>query len=410
VFLTYGVFINEDKLTLLDQRPYFRLFSLLLQVKITEIMRSLFIFLFLSFGIAMFSQTPAYDDLTFDEEELSASFKASGKQHITLKSKKGTGGMPKVPEADALKAAEIVDIILVFTETNEDAAGTREESNRERWENLMSTYPEFFQFATSYKNVCQCVMGGDAEALKPSQGFYIYYKTAEQKAAEKAAEKAKADAEFLAEAAAAKKAEKKEDKKEDKVVAKNDKKEKEKEVEKPKKEKEKKEEPKEEEETSTAVEGAVETVVVEIKPKKAGYKKPKVSKDKKSCRPPCYGYGDEDLNNFFKDQIVLSKKQRRSVKGSASIVKLSLNFDGSVKKALVNGANTQLNELVTVALKNMDLWNPAVKAGVTIKSEVKITLKYDKSTKSIKPFEVMITPRPNPKCTECKTDSEIFGD
>ncbi len=363
-------------------------------------------------NVILFPQTPVYDDLTFDEEELSASYKGSAKQHINLKSKKGTGGMPKVPEADALKTAEITDIILVFTETNEDAAGTREENNRERWENLMSTYPEFFQFSTSYKNVCQCVMGGDAETLKPSQGFYIYYKTAEQKAAEKAAEKAKADAEFLAEAAAAKKAEK-EVKKEDKVV-KNDKKEKEKEVEKPKKEKEKKEEKKEEvkeeEETSTAVEGAVETVAVEIKPKRAGYKKPKVSKDKKACRPPCYGYGEEDLNNFFKDQIVLSKKQRRSVKGSASIAKLSLNFDGSIKKAMVNGANAQLNELVTVALKNMDLWNPAVKAGVTVKSEVKITLKYDKSTKAIKPFEVMITPRPNPKCTECKTDSEIFGD
>lgn len=379
-------------------------------------MRAFLITLLFALCTQLRAQTPVYDDLTFDEEELGANYKASAKQHITLKSKKGTGGMPKMPEADALKTAEITEIILVFTETNEDAAGTREENNRERWENLISTYPEFFQFSTSYKNVCQCVMGGDAEALKPSQGFYIYYKTAEQKAAEKAAEKAKADAEFLAEAAAAKKAEKKEEKKEekkdDKVVAKNDKKEKE--VEKPKKEKEKKEEKKEEvkeeEETSTAVEGAVETVAVEIKPKRAGYKKPKVSKDKKSCRPPCYGYGDEDLNNFFKDQIVLTKKQRRSVKGSASIAKLSLNFDGSIKKAMVNGANAQLNELVTTALKSMDLWNPAVKAGVTVKSEVKITLKYDKSTKAIKPFEVMITPRPNPKCTECKTDSEIFGD
>ncbi len=375
-------------------------------------MRAFLITFLFIFSAQLFSQTPVYDDLTFDEEEISAGYKGSSKQHINLKSKKGTGGMPKVSEADALKTAEITDIILVFTETTEDAAGTREDNNRERWENLMTTYPEFFQFSTSYKNVCQCVMGGDAETLKPSQGFYIYYKTAEQKAAEKAAEKAKADAEFLAEAAAAKKAEK-EVKKEDKVV-KNDKKEKEKEVEKPKKEKEKKEEkkeePKEEEETSTAVEGAVETVAVEIKPKRAGYKKPKVSKDKKACRPPCYGYGEEDLNNFFKDQIVLSKKQRRSVKGSASIAKLSLNFDGSIKKAMVNGANAQLNELVTVALKNMDLWNPAVKAGVTVKSEVKITLKYDKSTKAIKPFEIMITPRPNPKCTECKTDSEIFGD
>ncbi len=381
-------------------------------------MRSLYILLFLAFSFVTFSQTPVYDDLTFDEEELAAGFKASSKQHITLKSKKGTGGMPKVPEADALKNAEISDIILVFTETTEDAAGTREENNRERWENLISTYPEFFQFSTNYKNVCQCVMGGDAEALKPAQGFYIYYKTAEQKASEKAAEKAARDkAEAEAAAAAAKANSKKEEpkKEEKKEVTKETKKEKEKEekkevVKETKKEKEKKEEPKEEEETSTAVEGVEETVTVAIVPKKTGYKKPKVSKDKKQCRPPCYEGGDEGLHNFFKDQIVLSKKQRRSIKGSVTIVKLSLNFDGTIKKAMVNGANSALNELVTVAIKNMDLWYPAVKGGVTVKSEVKITLKYDKGTRAVKPFEIMITPRPNPKCLECKTDAEIFGD
>jgi hypothetical protein len=87
-----------------------------------------------------------------------------------------------------------------------------------------------------------------------------------------------------------------------------------------------------------------------------------------------------------------------------------LNFDGSIKKAMVNGANTSLNEYVSVAVKSMDLWNPSVKAGTTVKSEVKITLKYDKSTKAIKPFEVAITPRPNPKCSKCLSDAEIFGD
>src|SRR5688572_29693622 len=99
-------------------------------------MRSLLILLFCVVTTLIYSQTPTYDDITLDEEELGAAFKASAKQHINLKSKKGTGGMPKTPEADALKGAEITDIILVFTETNEDAAATREENNRERWENL----------------------------------------------------------------------------------------------------------------------------------------------------------------------------------------------------------------------------------------------------------------------------------
>jgi hypothetical protein len=384
-------------------------------------MRSLFILLCCIITAISYSQTPTYDDITFDEEEIPSAFKASSKQHITLKSKKGSGGMPKVPEADALKGAEVTDIILVFTETSEDAAATREENNRERWENLLTTYPEFFQFSTNYKNVCQCAMGGDAEALKPTQGFYVYYKTAEQKAAEKAAELAAKQAAEKKEMEAAKAAEKKDNKKEEKKddkkeekVVKNDRKEKEKEVEQPKEEKKKKkeEEKKEEEvvETSTAVEGQEETVTVEIKPKRQGYKKPKVSKDKKACRPPCYGNSDEDLHIFFKEQITLDKKTRRAVKGSQSIVKLSLNFDGSVKKALVNGTNAKLNALVTSALSSMDLWYPAVKGGVTVKSEVKLTLQYDKGTKAIKPIEIMFTPRPNPKCTECKTDAEIFGE
>jgi hypothetical protein len=87
-----------------------------------------------------------------------------------------------------------------------------------------------------------------------------------------------------------------------------------------------------------------------------------------------------------------------------------LNFDGSIKKAMVTGTNEELNVLVSAAIKNMNLWNPAVKGGVTIKSQVKMTLKYDKETKGMKPFEMMITPRPNPKCTKCISDAEIFGE
>jgi len=383
-------------------------------------MKSFFAVILIALCAPMFGQTPTYDDLVFDEEEVKTNYKPLAKSNVVLKSKKGTDGMPKVPAADAIIANEITDIILVFTETNEDAANTREESNRERWENLISAYPAFFQFNTNYKNICQCVIGGDAEALKPSQGFYVYYKVPVPKAVATPAaatpvkeEKTETKTETNTETKEVAKVEKKETKevKETKKVedpVKEVKKEvaKEKEV-----KKEEKVEEKEEDLTGTT-DGPATTSAVEIAApkKKPGFSKPKRAKDAKACRPPFYGTGDEDLITFFKDNIVLTKKQRRQVKGDVSILKLSLNFDGSIKKALVNGANTSLNEFVSVSVKSMDSWNPAVKSGLTVKSEVKISLRYDKSSHAIKPFEVAITPRPNPKCMECKSDSEIFGD
>lgn len=385
-------------------------------------MKSFLVIVSFLFCIQLSAQTPVYDDLVFDEDEIKTAYKPVGKSFEVLKSKKGTGGMPKVPSADAIKTAEITDIILVFSETTEDAATTREESNRERWENLIATYPEFFQFSTNYKNICQCNIGGDAEALKPTQGFYIYYKVAAPKVETPVAAVKEEKAEVKEVAKVEKKEvstgsantkEVKESKKNEEVVKekKEDKKEVAKEVKKEEKTAQKKPEEKEEDLNATT-EGPKQTSSIELsssKPKKAGYNKPRKAKSPKACRPPFYGTGDEDLNIFFKENITLTKKQRRQVKGDLSILKLSLNFDGSIKKAMVNGANTALNDLVSLSVKNMDSWNPAVKGGFSVKSEVKITLKYDKSTKAIRPFEVAITPRPAPKCLECKSDSEIFG-
>jgi hypothetical protein len=384
-----------------------------------------FLFLSVFFSVA---QAPEYDDLVFDEDEIKGSFKAGNKPYVNLKSKKGSGGMSKTSSGDSIKGFEITDIVLVFTETTEDAADTREENNRERWENLIKTYPEFFQFNTNYKNICQCSIGGNAEALKNTQGFYVYFKAPAPKPAAVSAppkeeakpvtktetkkeeavkeepkkEIVKEEVKKADEPSKKQVAEKKEEKKEEtKVAAKEEKK--------PAKvvEEEK------EEDLNAVTDGPAETSAIEISSKhqkRTGYSKPKKAKNPKACRPPFYGSGDEDLHVFFKENITLSKKQRRQVKGDASILKLSLNFDGTIKKALVNGANKDLNELVTLAVKSMDVWNPAVKNGLTVKSEVKITLKYDKATKAIKPMEVMITPRPNPKCTKCLSDAELFDE
>jgi len=52
---------------------------------------------------------------------------------------------------------------------------------------------------------------------------------------------------------------------------------------------------------------------------------------------------------------------------------------------MVTGTNTELNETVTNAIKQMDLWNPTVKNGITVKSEVRFTLKYNKDKKDLIP-------------------------
>jgi hypothetical protein len=45
-----------------------------------------------------------------------------------------------------------------------------------------------------------------------------------------------------------------------------------------------------------------------------------------------------------------------------------------------------------------------------VKSEVRFNLKYDKETKALKPADMVLLPRPNPKCLQCLSDSDIFGD
>ncbi len=345
--------------------------------------------------------TTSFDDMNFEDDSITTAYKPAGKNYVFLRSKRGNGGLTKTSKADSVMALPITEIVLVFSETNAGAIAEREEANQERWENLLKTYPEYFQFSTTYKDLCQCKINGDSASFKKAQGFYVYFAGAEPKVAEKKVEDVKVAT------------------KETKAEEKTKEKKKEKIKEEPKKEERKKEisktSTKEKEDDTPLPEGKEETVTIteadlakDSPKKKAGYSKPKKAKDTKVCRPACYENGDDDLNAFFKDNITLTKKQRRHSKQLISTLKLQLHFDGSIKKAMVTGTNDVLNQQVLGAIKLMNLWNPAVKGGVTIKSEVKITLKYDKETKSIKPFEVVANPRLPVKC-KCASDMEIFG-
>jgi hypothetical protein len=344
---------------------------------------------------------PVYDELLFESDSITKPYKAPGKNYVIVKSKRGTGGVNTTSGADSIKDMNITDIVLVFTEDQPGDLASREVANRERWENLIKTYPEFFKDYPNLFNTCQCTTTGNAEALKNAQGFYIFIDGKAEAPAPKVVAKKEEPAKV--EKKKEEKVKEEKPKKEEKVAKVKE--------EKPKKEKKEKA-PKEEvaKKEEIVEEAPVVAEPVVAKPKKEGYAAPKKAKDAKVCRPPCYEGGDEGLNSFLKEAIPLSKKQKRHTGDLNATVTLMLNFDGSIKKAIIIGADPEFKKQVEEAVKQMDLWNPAVKGGVTIKSQVKLTLKYDGASKQIKPFATQIIPRPAPKCTQCLDDSQVFAE
>ncbi len=390
--------------------------------------------LIVAVALPIAAQAPAFEEMEFEPDSVTTPYKPAGKNYVFIRSKRGTGGLTKTSKGDSIKAFPVTDIVLVFSELNSGAIADREEANKERWENLLKTYPEYFQFSTLYKNMCQCKNNGDTATFKPTQGFYVYFtgkdppppvveKKVEEKnvSTELNTKKTKVE-EKVIETKKTKEASTKLSTKEEKeVVKETPTKEKDTSTKLNKKEEKdastklSKKEEKEEEDTAPTTPGVEQTLTLSETDlgkantkKKAGYSKPKKAKDPKACRPPCYENGDDDLNKFFVENIPLSKKQKRHGKRLESTVRLQLNFDGSIKKAIITGEDEELNKQVQSAIGMMNLWNPAVRNGVTVRSEVKMLLKYDKETKGMKPFETMITPRPAPKC-KCMSDEEIFG-
>ncbi len=380
-------------------------------------MKKILAFILLSFLVLpAVGQAPAFEDLIFEADSTTSTYKAKGKNFAFIRSKRGTGGVNKTSTGDSIisKAIPVTDIYLVFTEMNSADLALREAANRERWENLIKTYPEFFAESPNLYNLCQCNSAGNLEDFKQAQGFYVYFAGKVEPVAVAASKPVAKKEEPKKEIEEPKKKEKVKEEKKEEPKAEKPAKEETVKAEKPKKEKKEKEKKEEKAKEGPVVvaqpEPTPEPEVKEVKPKKEGYSKPKKAKDAKVCRPPCYDGGDEGLAAFFKENIILNKKQKRKSGDLISVVTLQLNFDGSIKKSMIQGANEEFNKQVEDAIKKMDLWNPAIKGGVTIKSQVKMTLKYDNSTKAIKPFETVIIPRPAPKCTECLSDSQVFAE
>lgn len=366
----------------------------------------LFVIAFFISSNLLFSQGPSFYDLTFKADSITKPYVSSTNNRIYIKSKRGSDGMPTNSSADSVKAFTISKIVLVFTESSPDDIANREEYNQERWENLIMTYPEFFQAKTVYQNMCQCTSEAGGDEYKAVQGFYVYY-VPKGSVTTPAVVKSEPVVEPAKKVVPAQESVKKEEPtvtkneasttvKTEPAVTK---------TEEPKKESIKEPEPIVKDNEEPAVSSSENT----IKKKASSVNKPKRSKDSKACRPACYGGGEEDLKAYFKDHITLTKKQKKKWKSNSTELKIQLNFDGSIKKAMVVGANPDLNKLALDAANAMSEWNSSVKNGVAIKSEVRIILKFDKETKSFIPFETIINPRPGPKC-KCMSDTEMFGE
>ncbi len=363
----------------------------------------------------MLAQAPAFEEMEFEPDSVKAAYKPAGKNHVYIRSKRGSNGLNRTPAADAILSAEVTEIVLVFSEIDPSAIAEREEANRERWENLLKTYPELFQYSTTYKNICQCNARGDSATFKKMQGFYVYIngevpKVEEPKSTAPPTVKTEvstpvAKPAIPPAATTGRVTAQQEAPPVEKPAVKTKEVEIKKEKEKPAVETVKEADP------PPVAEPVEETSapVVKEKTKKTGIVKPRRAKDARACRQPCYGFGDEDFNLFFKDNFTFTKKQRRKAKNWVAQVRLQIHFDGSIKKVIVTGSEEAFNLQVQEVLKVMNNWNAAVKGGVAVKSEIRFTLKYDKETKSMKPFDVNINPRPSPKCP-CVTDSEIFAD
>jgi hypothetical protein len=381
-------------------------------------------------GMELNAQT-TYDEMEFEPDSSARVYKPGGKSYVFIRSKRGTSGVTRTGRADSLLSLSLPvnEIVLVFTELDPGSIEYREDANRERWENLLMTYPQFFQFSTIYKNYCQCNDNGDSAAFKKAQGFYIFYegnlptpaasaparteaKTEAPSPPVTKTEKPKAEETPVP----ARTEEKKTDARKAEEIKTHEKpavadntsvaaKEPEpKTAEQPKKEPE----PAAAKEETDDSEGPPAKTTRSSASKRPAPIKPRRAKDPKACRPPCYGWGDEDLIGFFKDNIQLTKKEKKKAKKWIAQVRIQLNVDGSVKKAMVTGDNENFNQKVNDAIKLMNNWNAAVKSGVTVKSEVRFTLKFDKPSKTFRPYDIIGNPKPSAKCP-CVPDTEMFG-
>jgi hypothetical protein len=339
-----------------------------------------FIWLIVFSPLYFFAQTHQFSELSFKStDSIKGTYHADKlKKFIYVTSKFGSDEVKQLNQLDSISSFFISKIVLVYSEFHKAEKFNQAHLNLNRWQNLYKTYPSFFNTGlTSYQNVCQYGIKTDSVAKKLTHGFYVYYENRSDPVVRKREineihrllEKLGVNANDTAEVESA---------------------------------------------TSSEVkktEDSVSTESIAINPsksKKSKFKKPMRAKDPRACRQPFYQTGKTDLSDFFKENIQLTEKQlrKRNRKKLEAEIRLQLEYNGAIRYADISSTDQKLIAEIGKVLSLMGVWNPAVKNGITIKSEVKFKIKCTDADKMELLGEVYV-PKTLAKCA-FTPDEELF--
>jgi hypothetical protein len=253
--------------------------------------------------------------------------------YIFIASSFGSEKIENNQRLDSVSGFYISEIVLVYSAYRKAGQFDQARLNKTRWENLGKTYPSLFlNGPTRFANVCQEGQQTDSAARQLTHGFYIYFRNRSD-STERKAEIAELSRMMLAMGI---------------------------------------------DTSATGDDGPLaaekEIPFNPVSKKHPKFKKPLRAKDPKACRQPFYGSGTEDLELFFKGKISLTARQKRKPRKLLAEVRLRLDYNGFIKSAYILCANKKLIDQIRLALSDMNVWNPAVKNGLTVKSDVKFSL------------------------------------
>jgi hypothetical protein len=237
---------------------------------------------------------------------------------------------------DSVRNFLIREIVLVYSRYHKSENFKQAPLNEARWNNLLSEYPTLFENGTThYRNICQD-LENDTTAKKLPHGFYIYFENPgdplkrdrEISGITKLVQSMGIDtSDFL-------------------------------------------------EEDLKMPDSSGMIPVSGLSKKHSKFKKPMHARDSKACRQPFYQTGIKDLDAFFREKIKLTRFQKIRPGKLDTEIRLTLDFNGFIKSAFVLCADKLLIEQIKRALSEMEVWNPAVRNGLTIKANVKFSLRY----------------------------------